>query len=99
MRRFENKEGKVIYFGIENVRIIQNNYPEGTLELSISLYPVGSGRYSSFIYTTEPTSKIESCLERIAEEFLNDNKSSYSTREISKILSKFVSPIFPVVAD
>lgn len=34
-------------------------------------------------------------MEIIAQKFIGDEKTSFSSNEISKILSQFINPIFP----
>ena len=92
MNRFEGTDGKVIFFSIEEVK---HSYEKGTLKLEVKIYPAAPGSYSSFIYTEVAGSYIESIYEKIADHFLNDNKNSYSSKEISDTLSKYVMPIFP----
>jgi hypothetical protein len=70
-------------------------YPEGTLKVEINIYPVGSGSYSSFIYTEESVPVIENAFAKIAEHFLTDGKSSYSSQDISDHISSYLSPVFP----
>ena len=92
MNKFEGNDGKVVFFDLEEVK---HSYPIGTLKLEVKIYPPAPGSYSSFIYTEVSASYIESIFEKIAEHFLNDHKNSYSSKEISDILSKYVMPLFP----
>lgn len=87
LKRFENKEGKVVYFSIEDKNF---NYPKGTLMVEATIYPVGPGSYSSYICTTEPIETILSALPRIAEHFLNSKQGSYGVKEISDVIRKHI---------
>ena len=91
-KRFDGKDGKVIYFEVDEV---SNAYPKGTLKVEACIYPIEAGRYSSFIYTSEPISLIENSLEKIADKFLTDGKNSYNVKEISDTISVFINPVFP----
>jgi hypothetical protein len=91
-KRFDRIDGKVIYFSIEPVT---RNYPEGTQKVEMTLYPVGPGCYSSFIYTTESLAAIEAALPKIADLFLRDNSRSAGCREISDKISLYLDPLFP----
>jgi hypothetical protein len=89
--RFNGKDGKVIYFDIEEVSF---NYPKGTLKLEVHIYPIEGSKYSSFIYTNEPMSVIEEKLQKIADSLLMYKKNSYGSKEISDALSSEINPIF-----
>lgn len=91
-KKYENKDGKVVFLEVSEITF---NHPEGTYHIEASIYPVNSGKYSSFIRTQESLSKIEENLEQIAKDLLNDNKNSYGSKEISDTLSHYLNPFFP----
>jgi hypothetical protein len=91
-KKFDGKDGKVVFIGVEPVAM---GYPEGTFKVEVTIYPVGPGCYSSFIYTDESVASIENAFSKIAELFLTDGKSSYSSEEISDKIIRYLNPIFP----
>jgi hypothetical protein len=91
-QRFENKNGRVLYFSIEPVKL---GYPEGTLKVELKIYPEQGASYSSFIYTDRSETFIENMLPDIAEAFLSDERGSYGSREISDVIKKHIPAIFP----
>ena len=92
-QKFDGSDGKVVFIEVEPVTF---NYPEGTLKVEVSIYPVGSGKYSSFIYTQAFKEEIESKMYTIAEEFLNTKQGAFSSGEISSIISKYIIPTYPI---
>lgn len=90
--KYDGKDGKVVFLEVEEITF---NHPQGTYHVEASIYPIHGGKYSSFIRTQEPLSKIEENLELIANELLNDKKNSYGSKEISDILSNYLHPFFP----
>lgn len=95
-QKFTSFDGRVLFLEIDEVKY---NYPEGTLKLSATFYPLGSGSYSSFIYTLIPREEIERKMDIIAQEFIGDEKTFFSSNEISKILSNHINPFFPQKSD
>ena len=91
-QRFENKNGRVLYFDIEPVR---SGYPEGTLKVELKIYPEQGASYSSFIYTSKSESFIEEMLPRIAERVLEQDKGSYGTKEIADLIKAHIPALFP----
>jgi hypothetical protein len=95
-KKFDGKDGKVVFIDIEQ---LSSAYPEGTLKVEVNIYPVGQGRYSSFIYSNDTVSFIENSFSKIAERFLTDGKSSYHSQEISDSLTIDLIAIFPKKQD
>jgi hypothetical protein len=91
-QKFTSADGRVLFLQVEEVKY---NYPENTLKLEATFYPVGSGSYSSFIYTLVSLSEIEQKMELIAQEFIGEKRNSFSSGEISQILTKHIEAIFP----
>lgn len=91
-QKFNNPEGRVVFVEVTEV---SQHYPAGTWKVEVSIYPVGSGSYSSFIYTQESFSKIESNLAVIAQEILNKEQNSWSSSQISQVITHFLTPLFP----
>jgi hypothetical protein len=90
--RFDNKNGRVLYFCIEPVN---TGYPAGTSKVELCIYPEQGASYSSFIYTLESEAFIENNLPLIAERFLEEDKGSYGSKEISDAIKMHIPAIFP----
>lgn len=91
-KKFDNLKGKVVFLEVEPVTF---NYPEGTLKVEAKIYPVGSGSYSSFIYTQESIDEIIPKFSLIANDILDSPQGAFSSREISKSISSYLNPLFP----
>ena len=90
-KRFESENGKVVYISVET---ISEAYPENTFKVEAKIYPIGSGSYSSFIYTTQDLETIISEIEKIGPVLVEQH--IIGTKEISDLISQYLVPIFPM---
>lgn len=90
-KKFENQIGKVVFIEVETLH--PGTYPEGTLKVTATVYPYGSGSYSSFINTSKTLDSIEQSIDAIGNYLLAH--SIIGVREISDAISEHISPIFP----
>lgn len=91
-KKFTDDFGRVVYLHVEEVT---HNYPAGTVKVEATVYPVGPGSYSSFIYTLEPLSVIDEAVSKIARVLLDAGIKSHGSQYITDVLSKHIDPIFP----